>query len=144
LMCRVMLDTSIAWAAALGPKHLRDALRGLLEGLRQRCTLLYSEALVDELRVDQKLSQAKRQAILSLLASIASAGGPRLEDLLLISGRYAKTVNRIGLHDVLIALAAREAGAILATGDWGQAKFYINIAGRTPPPVIYIPLKALA
>ena len=41
---------------------------------------------------------------------------------MLISGHYAKTVNRIGLHDVLIALAARATGAILATGDWGQGK----------------------
>ena len=143
MTCRVMLDTSIAWVAALGPKHLRAALRGLLEGLSHGCTILYNEALVDELYTNQKLDTSKRQAILEFVRSLASISGPQLEDLILISGRYARTVSRLGLHDVIIALAARETDSILATGDWGQAKFYMNITGKTPPHIIYIPLQAL-
>ena len=143
MTCRIMLDTSIAWAAALGPKHLRGALHGLLKGLSRSCTILYNEALVDELYANQKLDTSKRQAILEFVRSLASISGPPLEDLVLTSGRYARTVSRLGLHDVIIALAARETDSILATGDWGQAKFYMNIAGRAPPPIIYIPLQAL-
>ena len=51
-----------------------------------------------------------------------------------------KIVRRIGPNDIMIVLAARKLGAILATGDWPQASFYMNLTGNKP---IYIPLTQL-
>ena len=50
---------------------------------------------------------------------------------------------RVREHDVLIALAARANDAVLATGDWGQARFYTSLAGAAPPKLLYIPVTYL-
>ena len=55
----------------------------------------------------------------------------------------------LGVIDVLIAVRAREAGAILVTTDWALARFYMSIAsGRVATanrgqPVIYVPARLL-
>lgn len=61
-------------------------------------------------------------------------------------GRYGRWVAKIGMMDVLIAVLAMKSRAILATGDWDQARFYmslsrgVNVArGNKGRPIIYIP-----
>ncbi|WP_338252189.1 hypothetical protein [Pyrodictium abyssi] len=137
----MLIDTSLAWVMARGPSYLAEALRAFFRKLGSNgCSILYSEAVYIDLRHERR---EKREQILSQLRSLAQQAPVDMKLLLMRVGRYGATVRKLGLADVLIALAAREVGAVLATGDWGQARFYINIAGADRPPVIYIPVKLI-
>ena len=141
MRCKVLLDTSLAWVMARGPRHLAAALHAFFDEIRRGgCDVFYSEAILLDLRHEQS---EVRDGILALVRTLARPAPVRIKVLLMRAGRYDKAVRRLGLADVLIALSSKEIGAVLATGDWGQARFYASIAGAKPPPVIYVPIKQL-
>ena len=116
-------------------------MKQFLEKLSSGCKILYSEATLEELRIAATPQQ--REAIIATLHGIAFLARPYVDELLAVIGRYEKWVRRIGEHDVMIALAADANNAVLATGDWGQAKFYISLTGARPPKLLYIPVMQL-
>ena len=140
----MLLDTSRAWALALGPRLLASALRLFLQSLGSNgCRILYSRATLEEINIHQELDTTEKRAITETLTSIAEPTGPPPGELRKKLGRYDRWVKKLGPYDVMIALAAEENKAVLATGDWGQARFYMDLVGRKQPQVIYIPLRHL-
>ena len=69
-----------------------------------------------------------------VLSSVAEPVTTGIE--LAVAFRY-KAARKIGVSDVLIAVAAERLGAVLAMGDCPQAKFYMDLTGSKP---IYLPL----
>lgn len=129
--CDVVIDTSIAWAAT--EHRAQKAIRRFFAGLRETHTVCYTEYTMFELAVTGYTGFRAR----SILNSIAE---PRTVRIDRAAAYRFKAAKRLGANDVLIALAARELGATLATGDWPQARFYMGLTGNRP---IYIPLAQL-
>ena len=153
--CRVLLDTNIiiTLSSNRAPCYLRDALRSFLEGLGRNCGICYHAVSVKEMGGIDASLVASASSVLSALG--ASSCGPDAGVLLPMLGRYQRWVRRLGVNDVLIALAARENRAVLVTGDYRLASFYATLTrveceardrrrGSTkrfsPKPFIYIPL----
>ncbi len=129
--CDILIDTSIAWAAA--EHRAQKAIRRFFSGLRETYTVCYTEHTLVELAVTGYTSFRIRSILNSMARPVTTGIEPDA------AYRY-RIVRRIGVNDVLIVLAARQLGAILATGDWTQARFYMNLTGRRP---IYLPLRTL-
>ena len=129
--CKIIIDTSIAWAAA--EHRAQKAIRRFFSGLREIYTVCYTEYTLFELAATG-YTGFRFKSILDSIAERRTIGVDRS-----VAYRF-KIVRRIGPNDVLIVLAAKKLGAILATGDWPQASFYMNQTGNKP---IYIPLTRL-
>ena len=129
--CDILLDTSVIWAAAEHPAQ--RAIRRFFALLRDTYTVCYTEHSLVELAVTGYTGFRIRSILNSMARPITTGIEPDT------AYRY-KIVKRMGVNDVLIALSARQTGAILATGDWPQASFYMDLTGRRP---IYLPLKVL-
>ncbi len=102
----------------------------------------------------QSITKQHSAMILSFAADIADdIGHLNYQEEERAKGRYGKSIRKLGVVDVLIAVRALRAKAILVTGDWNQAKFYLNIASKKlkemigdenkGQPLIYIPVKLL-
>ncbi len=132
--CDIVIDTSIAWAMAVHPREpVQRALRRFLAALNEVHTVCYTEYTLFELRVTG-FEGFRLRSILNSVAVLRVVGIDRAR-----AYRFRRT-RRLGVNDILIALAARELEAILATGDWPQASLYMDLTGRRP---IYIPLQEL-
>lgn len=129
--CDILLDTSVIWAATDHPAQ--RAIRRFFALLRDTYTVCYTEHSLVELAVTGYTGFRVRSILNSLARPIITGIEPG------VAYRY-KIVRRIGVNDVLIALSARQTGAILATGDWPQVTFYMSLTGRRP---IYLPLEDL-
>ena len=129
--CDVVIDTSIAWAAAA--HKAQKAIRRFFAGLREKYRVCYTE----HVRVELSLTGFTGFRVRSILSSIAEPVTTGIEPV--EAFRY-KAARKIGVSDVLIAVAAERLGAVLATGDWPQAKFYMDLTGGKP---IYLPLVRL-
>ena len=129
--CNILIDTSVAWAAV--EHRAQRAIRRFFSGLREIYTVCYTEYTLFELAATGYTGFRFR----SILDSIAER---RIVGIDRSMAYRFKIARRIGPNDIMIVLAARELGAILATGDWPQASFYMNLTGNKP---IYIPLTQL-
>ncbi len=136
-MDKILLDTNIAWALS-SDNVIGAALKSFFRVLGNGYMILYSEASIEELRMIT--TPREFIAIMNILSSIASKSSISIDLLRRRIGRYNRTVKKIGTHDVLIALNAFEEDAVLATGDWPQASFYMGLSGNKP---VFIPLKQL-
>ncbi|AEM39030.1 hypothetical protein Pyrfu_1167 [Pyrolobus fumarii 1A] len=155
--CKLLLDTNIIIALIGRDKGVRQSLASFIHFMvkRKGCSVCYHEVSLREIRVVRGPSvEARATTVLAELG--VSRCGPPESSLRSMAGRYARSVKRLGLNDVLIALAARENTAILVTGDYSLASFYASIArpvcrigqrghekSVAVKPFIYIPLPAL-
>jgi len=129
--CDIVIDTSIVWAVA--EHKAQKAVRRFFGVLRETHAVCYTEYTLFELEI-LGYTGFRVRSILNSIAEPRRAGIDRA-----VAYRY-KATKKIGANDVLIALSARKLEAVLATGDWPQAKFYMNQTGKKP---IYIPLQQL-
>ena len=129
--CKILIDTSIAWAVA--EHRIQKALRSFFGQLKEKIKVCYTEYTLFEMRTTG-FSGFRAKSILNSIATLV------VTDMRIETAYRYKAVKRMGVNDVLIVLAAKKLGAILATGDWPQARFYMSQTGRKP---IYIPLRAL-
>ena len=114
------------------------------------CSLVYSSLYLELDLRSQGIPEWHARRIRDLAADVARPLAPLSREAELAArGRYGRAIRSLGVIDVLIAVRAREANAVLVTTDWGLARFYISIAsGRVAPvnrgqPVIYIPVRML-
>ena len=129
--CKIIIDTSIAWAAA--EHRAQKAIRKFFSTLKDTHRVCYTEHTLAELTVTGFTGFRVRSVLNSIAYPVTTGISP---DHAL---RY-KAVRKIGVNDVLIVVACKKLGSILATGDWGQAKFYMDLTGRKP---LFIPLRSL-
>ncbi len=146
--CTAYLDTSVLWLATHPSHPASHMARAML--YRIPCSLVYTgDYLVLDLK-SQNIPKPHARRILNLAADIARPLTPLSRKAELVArGRYGKTIRSLGVIDVLIAVRAKMAGAILVTTDWALARFYMNIAsGRAAransgQPIIYIPVRLM-
>ena len=129
--CKIIIDTSIAWAAV--EHRAQKAIRRFFASLRETHEVCYTEHTLVELALTGYTGFRIRSVLNSLANLVTSGISPDA------AFRYRIT-KRIGINDVLIVLASRKFNSILATGDWLQAKFYMDLTGRKP---LFIPLRGL-
>lgn len=139
-MKRILLDTSVLWVVIHSDSSvLGRAIGDLFLTLRlYGYVVLYSVASVEELWV---VFPGVSEDSLRLITLVASESGIRIDELRRRIGRYDKWVKRLGSHDVMIAVNAFMENAVLATGDWGQARLFMSISGLKP---LFIPFKQLS
>ena len=137
MTCRILLDTSLLWAGARGSGPARAIVECIISLQRSGCKVYWSRVSVYELR----LKDAPARGVLEWARGrLGNPQGPRVSRLEAMLGRYHRWVRRIGAADVMMALAARELGAVLATSDPGLARFYEDLTGSKP---IFIPVARL-
>ena len=129
--CDIVIDTSIAWAAA--NHRMQKALRRFFGQLKDEYKVCYTEFTLFEIAITSGQGFRAR-SILDSIADYAKTGYDPSR-----THRF-KAYRSLGVNDIMIALVAAETGAILATGDWPQARFYMDKSGRKP---LYIPLRHL-
>ncbi len=129
--CRILLDTNIVIALTGRSKALHQTLAALMHFMvRSGCRVCYHAVVLREIRIVKGRSREERALKALSELGVAECGPP--EPVLRAQvGRYAKSVKKLGLNDVLIALAARENAAILMTGDYRLATFYASLARLT-------------
>ena len=127
----IVIDTSIAWAVA--NHRMQKALRRFFGALREEYIVCYTEHTLVELAATG-YSGFLMRSILDSIAGYRKTGITR--DRIT---RY-KAAARIGPNDVAIALAASYYNAVLATGDWHQASYFMSLSKAKP---LYIPVKSL-
>ena len=138
MVCKLLLDSEVLWAGARGGERVKTLVNCIV-GLRGKgCSVYWSPANRYDLELEG--SREALQVIEWALRTLGQPTGPRVSELKARLGRYHRWKERIGEADVMIVLTARDGGAILVTGDPGQARFYEDLTGRKP---LFIPLKQL-
>ena len=138
MSCKLMLDTSIVWVMALDSTSLGPAIRRFLGKLGETCKIGYTPVIVEE--VEMAASRSEHRRLVSILNSIADPMGPSRAKLRGEALKRTRAVERLGVYDVMITLAAVDSGAVLATGDWRQASYFMSLSKAKP---LYIPVKNL-
>ena len=137
----VLIDTSVVWHLAF-KTPLEELVRHNVLFLARLCKITYTKFNEEDVIINDKLDDEAKDKLLSAYRSIAT----RIDvdvSIERVRGKYGREIKNLGLHDVLIAVAAARLNAFLFTSDFGQAHFFIEKFDKKGRRLIYIPLHTL-